>query len=425
MKIKVVDMTYEQALSQPSAKHCPPQKPSLAFRGLLRVASVPDLRATHFRCEKRGMEQLADDEPCLILMNHSCFLDLEIAETVLYPRPFNIVCTSDGFVGKEALMRSIGCIPTSKFCSDAALVRDMLYCVRKLKTSILLYPEASYSFDGTATPLPESIGKCVKALGVPVVMLRTYGAFARDPLYNGLQKRRVDVSAELKYLLSPAEIAQETVGTINERIFAEFTFDNFRWQQENHISVSEPFRADGLNRVLYKCPHCHTEGEMEGKGTTLVCHHCDKAYYLTEFGALEALDGEAAFTHVPDWYAWERRCVREELENGTYQLDIPVRICMMVNTKHICRVGEGRLHHDVNGFHLTGCGGKLDYFQKPTASYSLYADYFWYEIGDMLCIGDHKILYYCFPQGGGDVVAKTRLAAEELYRSTRAARARE
>ena len=424
MKIKVVDMTYEQALSQPSAKHCPPQKPSLAFRGLLRVASVPDLRATHFRCEKRGMEQLADDEPCLILMNHSCFLDLEIAETVLYPRPFNIVCTSDGFVGKEALMRSIGCIPTSKFCSDAALVRDMLYCVRKLKTSILLYPEASYSFDGTATPLPESIGKCVKALGVPVVMLRTYGAFARDPLYNGLQKRRVDVSAELKYLLSPAEIAQETVGTINERIFAEFTFDNFRWQQENHISVSEPFRADGLNRVLYKCPHCLTEGEMEGKGTTLVCHHCDKAYHLTEFGTLEALDGEATFTHVPDWYAWERRCVREELENGTYQLDIPVRICMMVNTKHICRVGEGRLHHDVNGFHLTGCGGKLDYFQKPTASYSLYADYFWYEIGDMLCIGDHKILYYCFPQGGGDVVAKTRLAAEELYRSTRAARAR-
>ena len=424
MKIKVVDMTYEQALAQPPAKHRPPQRPSLALRSLLRAASAPDLHATHFHCEKRGMERLADDEPCLVLMNHSCFLDLEIAETVLYPRPFNIVCTSDGFVGKEALMRSIGCIPTSKFCSDAALVRDMLYCVRKLKTSILLYPEASYSFDGTATPLPESIGKCVKALGVPVVMLRTYGAFARDPLYNGLQKRRVDVSAELKYLLSPAEIAQETVGTINERIFAEFTFDNFRWQQENHISVSEPFRADGLNRVLYKCPHCHTEGEMEGKGPTLVCHHCDKAYHLTEFGALEALDGEAAFTHVPDWYAWERRCVREELENGTYQLDIPVRICMMVNTKHICRVGEGRLHHDVNGFHLTGCGGKLDYFQKPTASYSLYADYFWYEIGDMLCIGDHKILYYCFPQGGGDVVAKTRLAAEELYRSTRAARAR-
>ena len=423
MKIKVVDMTYEQALAQPPQVHKKPKKPSLLFRTVLRAASAPELLATHFHCEKIGMEQIKSDEPCLVLMNHSCFLDLKIAEAVLYPRPFNIVCTSDGFVGKEWLMRSVGCIPTSKFCSDAALVRDMLYCVRTLKTSILLYPEASYSFDGTATPLPESIGKCVKALGVPVVMLRTYGAFARDPLYNGLQKRKVDVSAELKYLLSPAEIAQLRIDEINTRVFAEFQFDNFRWQQENRVSVSEPFRADGLNRVLYKCPHCLTEGEMEGRGTTLVCRHCRKAYHLTEFGALEALDGEAAFTHVPDWYAWERQCVREELESGRYALDIPVRICMMVNTKQICRVGEGRLHHDADGFHLTGCDGKLDYFQRPEASYSLYADYFWYEIGDMLCIGDRKALYYCFPLAGGDVVAKTRLAAEELYKLKRAEKA--
>ena len=35
-----------------------------------------------------------------------------------------------------------------------------------------------------------------------------------------------------------------------------------------------------------------------------------------------------------------------------------------------------------------------------------------------------QALYYCFPQGGGDVVAKTRLAAEELYKLKRAAKAR-
>ena len=424
MKIKVVDMTYEEALAQPQQQHRPPKRPSLLFRTLLRAVSAPDLLATHFHCKKVGMEQLGRDEPCLFLMNHSCFLDLKIAASVLYPRPFNIVCTSDGFVGKESLMRSLGCIPTRKFCSDAALVRDMLYAVRKLKSSVLLYPEASYSFDGTATPLPESIGKCVKALGVPVVMIRTYGAFARDPLYNGLQTRRVRVSAEMRYLLSPSEIERKRADEINALLFEAFHFDNFRWQQENGVSVDEPFRADGLNRVLYKCPHCLTEGEMEGKGATLVCHHCGREYRLTELGRLECTNGEAAFTHVPDWYAWERQCVREELENGSYRLDIPVRICMMVNTRQICRVGEGRLHHDANGFRLTGCGGKLDYYQKPESSYSLYADYYWYEIGDMLCIGGRDALYYCFPLEGGDVVAKTRLAAEELYKLRRAARAR-
>jgi hypothetical protein len=34
----------------------------------------------------------------------------------------------------------------------------------------------------------------------------------------------------------------------------------------------------------------------------------------------------------------------------------------------------------------------------------------------MICIGNQDALYYCFPQNSGDVVAKTRMAAEELYK---------
>ncbi len=89
----------------------------------------------------------------------------------------DIVCTTDGFVGKNRLMRIIGCIPAKKFMSDVTLVRDMIYAVRELKSSVLMYPEASCSFDGTQTPLPESLGKCLKLLKVPVVMIRTHGAF--------------------------------------------------------------------------------------------------------------------------------------------------------------------------------------------------------------------------------------------------------
>ena len=66
---------------------------------------------------------------------------------------------------------------------------------------------------------------------------------------------------------------------------------------------------------------------------------------------------------------------------------------------------------------LTAAGKpQLDYRQKPLSSYSLYSDYYWYEIGDVICIGDHVNQYYCFPKNAGDVVAKTRLAAEELYK---------
>jgi hypothetical protein len=186
--------------------------------------------------------------------------------------------------------------------------------------------------------------------------------------------------------------------------------------------ITEPFRADCLNRVLYQCPHCMSEGQMEGKGTHLTCHACGKVWELTEDGFMRATEGETEFSHIPDWYRFERENVRAAIERGEYLLDVDVEIGMLVNTRAIYFVGEGHLRHDADGFHLTGCDGKLDYRQRPLASYSLYADYYWYEIGDVICIGDGEVLYYCFPRTKGDVVAKTRLAAEELYRMAMAAK---
>lgn len=313
-------------------------------------------------------------------------------------------------------MRSLGCIPTKKFILDTTLVRDMCYAAEKLHDSLLLYPEASYSFDGTATPLPASLGKLLKMLKVPVVMIKTSGAFLRDPLYNMLQLRKVKVSAEVSYVLSPEEIRSKNITELNKILGALFSFDNFRDQQEQHIRVNEAFRADGLNRVLYKCPCCQSEGEMEGSGTHLRCHHCGKVWELDEFGFLQAEDGNPVFSHIPDWYAWERSCVRQELEEGRYRLELPVLIRMLVDTKCLYTVGDGTLIHTDEGFHLTGCSGKLDYRHSTASSYSLYSDYYWYELGDMICIGDTKALYYCFPKAGGDVAAKARLAAEELFK---------
>ncbi len=424
MKTTVKELSYEQVMALPARKLQKPVKPVMFWRWLIKTLAKSDLRATHFKCNYIGMDKLGKKEPCLILMNHSCFMDLEIAETVLYPRPLNIVCTSDGFVGKNWLMRHIGCIPTNKFIADFVMVKNMKYALETLKSSVLMYPEASYSFDGTATPLPETLGRCLKLLNVPVVMIRTYGAFARNPLYNNLQVRQVDVSADVKYLLSPEDIQQKSVDELNEILKHEFTFDNWKWQQDNKVVINEPFRADCLNRVLYKCCVCGAEGRMEGKGTQLKCGHCNAKWELTENGFLNLNSEECqvdiknsnSFTHVPDWYNWQREQVRQEIKSGLYSINADVDIYMMVDTKAIYKVGSGHLRHDLNGFVLDGCDGKLHYEQKPKASYSLYSDYYWYEIGDMICIGDMKTLYYCFPKNTGDIVAKARIATEELYK---------
>ena len=421
MKIKTKALNYEEVLALPRPAYREPQRPNLFFRTLVRAAASADLKDASFSFRTERMEEMGEG-PYLILMNHSSFIDLEIVSRVMYPKPYCIICTSDGFVGKEGLMRSIGCIPTNKFATDLSLVSDIGIALEK-KCSVLLYPEASYSFDGTATPLPRGLGVMLKRLKVPVVGILTEGAFSRDPLYNCLQKRKVKVSATVRGLLTPEEIKAHTNAELEQMLDDMFRFDGFRWQQENGIVIDEPFRADGLERILYKCPHCGAEGETEGRGTKLVCHACGRSYELDTHGFLRALDGQAAFTHVPDWYAWERAEVRRELEEGTYLLDTPVEIGMLVDFKAIYMVGEGRLRHDSGGFILDGCGGKL-HFERPAAqSYSLYADYYWYELGDIICIGDRDTQYYCFPKGKVPV-AKARLATEEQFKRIRAQRKR-
>lgn len=414
MKIKTKSTSYEYAMSVKKPKHLNPQKPNIFFRTLIRLLSIPDLLATKFTFTKSNMEK-AGKGPYLILMNHSSFIDLKIAYKILYPLPFCTVCTSDGFVGKPWLMRKIGCIPTLKFTTDLTLVVDMLNTVNKNKTSILMYPEASYSFDGCATPLPERLGSMIKKMKVPVLTIMTDGAFLRDPLYNGLQLRKTKVSAHLNCLLSAEEVAQKSAEEIDMLLKLVFSFDNFANQYNSSTEINESFRADGLHRILYKCAACGTEGQMIGKGINLTCKCCGKTYTLTPLGRLEATDGETEFYHIPDWYNWQRECVKTQLINNEYSLDTDVNIGIMRDYKAIYMVGEGRLVHNNNGFTLTGCDGKLNYEHAPTKSYGLYADYFWYEIGDVICIGNKEQLFYCFPKENA-IVAKARLAAEELYK---------
>ena len=420
MKTTIKHLDYEKVMALPRPGRKLPRKPNIFWRTLIRVLSVFGMMGTKFSYTTERMELLGKDEPCLILMNHTCFQDMEVASRILYPRPYNIVASNDGFIGffglMEWLMREIGCIPTQKFVSDVRLVKDMDHCFKNLKTSVLMYPEACYTFDGTATTLPAKMGILLKKHDVPVVMIQTFGAFSRNPLYNELKIRRhVPITAKATLLYTREEIREKSVRELSEGVQNAFGFDNFRWQQEQDLKIDQDFRGDGLHRILYKCVHCGAEGEMEGRGIGITCSACGKHWDLTELGQLKAAEGETEISHIPDYYRWEREQVRQEILDGAYNLDVEVDIAMQVDYKAIYKVGKGRLVHDRNGFHLTGCDGKLDYSQKPMAHYSLYADYYWYELGDVICIGDTDVHYFCFPPK--DVsVAKIRLAAEEMYK---------
>ena len=414
MKIKTKTMNYEEVMALPGLEHEKPKKPSKLLAGVARLLLGGELKQTHFTYETVDMDK-AGDGPWLVLMNHSSFTDLAIAFEVLKGRPFSIVCTSDALVGKKWLMRTLGCIPTRKFVSDMSLIADMDHALHKNNASVLMYPEAGYSLDGTTTVLPRHMGVLFRRLKVPVVMITAHGAFTRDPLYNNLQKRDVKVSATVKCLFSVEDLKAMKSNELDARLDEAFKLDYFKWQQDNGIEIDEPFRADGLHRILYKCPHCMKEGTTEGKGISLTCKECGATYELDTLGRLKGINVETKFTHIPDWFAWEREQTREEILAGTYLLDTDCDIAILKDSKALYMVGTGKLRHDNNGFTVDGCDGKLHYEQTPESCYSVNSDYFWYEIGDIVSVGTNDCLYFCFPKKA-NIVAKTRLAAEEMYK---------
>ena len=420
MKTTIKKMDYEKVMALPRPKHKLPRKPHMFWRVLIRLLTIVGMMGTRFTYETEGFEKIGKDEPCLFLMNHTCFQDMEVAHRILFPRPIQIVASNDGFLGlfglMEWVMRQIGCIPTQKYVSDLRLVQDMEYCFKTLKTSVLMYPEACYSFDGTATTLPAKMGILLKKYGVPVVMIETFGAFGRNPLYNELKiRKQVPITAKATVLFTKEEIKEKSVRELTEGVENAFGFDHFRWQKAQNLHIDQPFRADGLHRILYKCAACGAENQMEGRDTHITCKPCGKSYELTTLGELKATEGHTEITHIPDYYRWERQQVRQEILDGTYKLDTDVDIVMQVDYKAFYRVGEGHLIHDNTGFTLTGCDGKLRYTQKPQFSYSLYCDYYWYEIDDVVCIGDNEVHYFLFPKNHAPV-AKVRLATEEMYK---------
>ena len=417
MKIKTITKPYDEVMAIEPPKHFKPKKTNIFWQTLTKVISQPALITSHFKGEKIGMEKLGKNETALILMNHSGFTDFEIAYSMLYPRKFNTVASIETFMGLDWIMKPIGIFPTRKYIADLQLIRDIKYCLTKNKSSVLMFPEAVYTLDGTCVTLPETLAKFVKMLGVPLCMLQTHGVYLHVPAYGYVENRDVPIRAELKYLLSPEQIKEMSLDQIKEVIDKEFSFDDFRWQQENGIVIDEDFRADGLHKVLYKCPHCNTEGKMDSKGIHLTCNECGKKWELTERGFLKATEGETEFDHVPDWYRWERECVRKEITDGTYGYDLPCDIMMFMDWKALYKIGTGRISHNAeDGFHLTTDDGKLDYRQSSRSMYTCESIPYWYQIDDVIGIGNNKALYYAFPKEQKHMVVKSKLAVEETFK---------
>ena len=364
-----------------------------------------------------GTEKLKP--PYLLLCNHNAFMDFKVATRAIFPRRANYVVAIDGFIGREGLLRSIGCICKRKFTSDVTLVRQLKQVVTNGNIAVV-YPEARYSLCGTTAVLPASLGKLCKLLGVPVVTLICRGHHVNSPFWNLHERGVKPTEAEMRLLFTREELASASAGEVNERLVEAFQYDDFAWQKARGIRTPYPKRAEGLHKVLYQCPACGTEYRMRSSGATLRCESCGKSWTMSELGELSADRGETEFSHIPDWYEWERGNVRREVEAGTYSTGpLPVHVDSLPNARRFIPLGEGTLVHDMNGFTVRGVDADGEPFEMIKPVPSLYSCHIEYEYlgkhGDCVDLNTLEDTWYVYPHDCDFSVTKMALATEELY----------
>ena len=356
--------------------------------------------------------------PMLILSTHASFMDFPMAVLATMPRVPGWVMSVEEFRRGDWLMYGVGGIPKRKFTHDIVTAKLMLHYLRRLKTSVVLYPEARFELAGINERLDGALGKFCKLAKVPVVMCMTNGNFLNSPQWSKHPYRGIRQEAHFYVLASEEEVNALSAEELQARIEKAFEKDEYKWQAEKGYKIKCKKRADGLHRILYKCPACGKEFQTYSQGIKLGCKACGAEWEMDELSRLKGVNTDKGFSHVPDWYRWEREEVRKEVESGKYGFCDEVRVTDYYNSKTcLIDVGEAKFTHDKRGFTFEGTvNGKPFSLNKPLASmYSVHIEYDFLGKGDAFDIATDETTYFMYLKTAPNYLTKLHFAEEELY----------
>ena len=409
-----IDVNYKNKKRYNTARY--PIRQPLFITYLIWLLCKIMLIGKNYKVEKINMEGLKP--PYMMLSNHMYFIDFELAAMGTFPHRVNNVVSIDGYYRRPFLLELIGAICTRKFTMDLHLIKS-INRVLKRGDILSMYPEARYSPCGTLSYLPESLGKLIRMNKVPVVAVVHHGNYLHSPFWNFRKKRKAPLHTTMTQILTAEQVKTMSAEEINTVVREALAYDDYQYQKDNGILITEPFRAEGLHKVLYQCPHCMTESKMASKGTEIFCTECGKRWTVNEDGTLSALSGETEFSHVPDWFDWEREQVHRQIASGEYAFEDEVEVYSLPRCWRFMKLGKAKLTHDPeNGFVLTGHYNGKDYRIKrtPVMTNSLHIEYDYCYIKPFDCvdISAENDSFYCYPTKE-NVVTKLGFATERLY----------
>ena len=284
--------------------------------------------------------------PALVVATHTCDQDHIISALTLYPlRPTYVV--SDHFMRdpKTArLLKLMKVIPKKMFSADVSTIISIMRAKNE-NAVIVIFPEGRLSCYGRTLPITEGTAELIKKLGINLYSWKAEGAYLTFPKWREPGENRCGrINSSVKLLLTADEIKEKSVSEIKE-----ITANAIRNDDElamDGVEYKSDAMANGLNKILYKCPKCQKEGGITSEGNTVKCE-CGLEATLDNYYKLHG----APFERVNDWFAWQQNSIDTECEH----LEAKVKLgCPGEDGFMDENAGEGEAYIDKDVFRLSG-----------------------------------------------------------------------
>ena len=228
--------------------------------------------------------------PCLILANHTTVID-QFGLSMGFNFGINYVATETlfrhGFWSK-LMVAVVRPIPYNKGSSDIIAVRNMFSVIQQ-GGSVAMFPSGNRSFFGDECKIVSGIGKLVKRLSVPLVLVQFRGGFNTIPRWKRKNNRGKMIGTVVN-IIEKDELSKLTNEEVDDIIQKALNFNEFDYNSKVQIKFKGKHRAEYLESVLFYCPQCDCMTGLYSHGNDFICKNCKMQVSINETGFFDKVN---------------------------------------------------------------------------------------------------------------------------------------
>jgi len=288
-------------------------------------------------------------EPFVMVANHTFLFDVVHVPLRFRNVPF-IIASQTLFTKQPAkfLVSQVAhVIPKAKGKSDIATIMNIFNAVKK-GYPILIFPEGDTTFYGETNYIEESTMKLIKKLKLDVVTCNVKGGYLSKPRWATGKRRNRRIELDYKLEIPKERLEELSPDEIGVIINKALYHNAYEYQREKMIPHPGKRLAEGIENVVYVCPHCESINTIVSDRNEIFCSACKKEGYIDKYGFIHGFK----FDNLIDWDRYQRDFTDKLRESViTSQAEM---FYLKMETGEQIPVGEVIVKYENRALHISG-----------------------------------------------------------------------